>query len=55
MLPATIFDVQYQQYHKTIHKIFLEGIPLFLPKFEELERCKRGIIGNLFTAIVGIA
>ena len=30
-------------------------MPLLLPKFEETKRCKRGIIGILFKAIIGIA
>ena len=55
MLLARKFDVQYQPYNKTIHYIFLEEILLLLPKFEEPERYKRGTIGILFKAIVGIA
>ena len=54
MLLTRKLDAQYQEYNKTIHKIFLEEIPLLLPKFEHPERFKRTIIGILFKAIGGI-
>ena len=52
---ARKLDAQYQQYNQTIHEMFLEEIPLLLPKSEEPERHKRRIIGNLLKVIVGIA
>ena len=55
MLLARKLDVQYQQYNKTIHELLLEEIPLLLPRIEKLKRCKRGTIGILFKAIIGIA
>ena len=55
MLLVRKMDVQYEQYNKTIHKIFLKEIPLLLPKFEEPKRYKRRTLGILFKVIVGIA
>ena len=52
MLLARKLDAQYQQYNKTIHKIFLEVIPLLLAKFEELKRCQRGIKEILFKVVI---
>ena len=43
MVLARKLDAQYQQYNKTIHEIFLEEIPLLLPKCEEPKRHKREI------------
>ena len=52
MLLARELDTQYQCYNKTIHKKFLEKMPVLLPKYDEPNRCKEGIIGILFKAIV---
>ena len=55
MLLDRKLDTQFQQYNKTIQKIFLKVIPLLMPTFKEPKRCKRGILGMLFKAVVGIA
>ena len=41
MLLATKLDAQYQQHNTTIHKIFLEEIPILLSRCEEPKRHKR--------------
>ena len=55
MLLARKLDAQFQQCYKTNQQIFLEEIPLLLPRLEEPKRCKRGIIGIMFKVIVNIA
>ena len=55
MLLARKCYAQYEQYNKTICEIFLEEITLLLSRFGETEGNKRGIIGILFKATVGIA
>ena len=55
MIIARRLDAQYQQYNKTIHKIFLEEIPLLLPKLFQTTRCKRGILGIVSKGIIGIS
>ena len=40
MLLVRKLDAQYQQYNKTVHKIFLEEIPLLLPNLKSLKDAK---------------
>ena len=52
---ARRLDAQYQQYNKSVHIIFLEEIPILLPKLDQTTRGKGGILGFIFKVIIGIA
>ena len=55
MIIARRFDTQYQKYNKTIHKIFLEELPILLLKLDQTTRSKIGILVFVFQVIIGIA